>query len=121
VAQGGTHANVTVDAIGPETFTYRELVRAIGAAIGKPRPIISVSPILGYAIGSLMGVLVGDVVITKAEIEGLIGDLLYVSSPPAGPTKLSEWARGHSSTLGLRYSSELARRRDRKHEYGSRA
>jgi uncharacterized protein YbjT (DUF2867 family) len=117
VRQGRVRANATIDAIGPETFTYRELVRTIGEAIGRPRPIISVPPILGYAVGSLLGLLLGDVIITRPEIEGLMADLLYVSSPPAGSTRLSEWARAHSSTLGVRYSSELARRRDRKQEY----
>jgi NADH dehydrogenase len=76
-----------------------------------------VPPVLGYAVGSLLGALLGDVIITRPEIEGLMADLLYVSSPPAGSTRLSEWARAHSSSLGVRYSSELARRRDRKQEY----
>jgi hypothetical protein len=117
VAQGRSQANVTIDAIGPETFTYRDLVRTIGEAIGRSRPIISVPPILGYAVGWMLGLVLGDVVITRPEIEGLMADLLYVSSQPAGSTKLSEWARAHSATLGLRYSSELGRRRDRKQEY----
>lgn len=48
-----------------------------------------------------------------------MANLLYVDSPPAGHTKLSEWARRHASTLGLRYTSELARREDRVSEYHS--
>ncbi len=119
VTQGSGRENVTIDAVGPETFTYRELVRTIANAIGKPRPIISVPPMLGYAIGSLIGALVGDVIITRPEIEGLMADLLYVASPPVGTTKLSDWARAHSSTLGASYASELARRRDREQDYRS--
>jgi uncharacterized protein YbjT (DUF2867 family) len=118
VAQGTERANVVVDAIGPETFTYRELVRTIGQAIGMPRPILSVPPALGFSVGWILGKILGDVVITKPEIEGLMADLLYVTSPPTGSTKLSEWARAHASTLGLRYHSELGRRRDRTREYG---
>jgi uncharacterized protein YbjT (DUF2867 family) len=117
VAQGRAQDTVTIDAIGPETFTYRELVQTIGNAIGRPRPIISVPPILGYAVGWTLGFVLGDVIITRPEIEGLMADLLYVSSPPTGSTRLSEWARAHSATLGLRYSSELGRRRNRKQEY----
>ncbi len=118
VAQGTERANVVVNAIGPETFTYHELVRSIGQAIGKPRPILSVPPALGFGAGWILGKLLGDVLITKPEIEGLMADLLYVESPPTGSTKLSEWARAHASTLGLRYHSELGRRRNRKREYG---
>ncbi|HEY4581011.1 MAG TPA: NAD(P)H-binding protein [Candidatus Acidoferrales bacterium] len=119
VAQGRARANAIIDAIGPETFTYRQLVRTVGEAIGKPRPIISVPPGLGYGIGWILGQLLGDVLITKPEIEGLMADLLFVPSPPAGATKLSDWARAHSSVLGLRYASELARRRNRRQAYRS--
>jgi len=38
VEQGVGEANSTIDAIGPETFTYRELVRTIGEAIGHRGP-----------------------------------------------------------------------------------
>lgn len=112
VREGGGTQNRTIDAIGPETFTYRELVRTIGKIIGKPRPIVSVPPALGHLIGIVMGKLVGDVVITRAEIAGLMAELLCTDSPPAGKTKLTDWARAHADTLGVRYASELARRTD---------
>jgi len=117
VEQGGGRDNIIIDAIGPETFTYRELVTTIGEIIGKKRPIVSVPPILGFAAGWVVGKLVGDVIITWAEIQGLMADLLYVDSPPSGNTKLTDWAKKHSETLGLKYTSELARRRDRKSQY----
>jgi uncharacterized protein YbjT (DUF2867 family) len=112
--QGRERANAIVDAIGPETFTYRDLVRQIGAAIGKPRPIVSLPPSLGYASGWLIGKLMGDIVITREEIKGLMQDLLCTKSPPAGSTRLTDWARANAATLGQRYASELARRRSRR-------
>jgi nucleoside-diphosphate-sugar epimerase len=39
-------------------------------------------------------------------------------SPPAGATRLSDWAREHAATLGTRYANELTRRRDRRKAYG---
>ena len=54
VEQGQQHENVVIDAIGPETFTYRELVSEIGRIIGKKRPLLSVPPSLGYAAGKLV-------------------------------------------------------------------
>ena len=50
-----------IDAIGPETFTYRSLVRMIGQAIGKNRPLLVVPPFLGYLASKLVGWLKGDV------------------------------------------------------------
>jgi NADH dehydrogenase len=111
VRYGAERGDVTVDAIGPETFTYRELVRTIGTIIGRPRPIVSVPPSLAYWVGRMLGAVTQDVVITRDEIRGLMAGLLYVESPPAGTTALTEWARAHRAELGLRYASELARRR----------
>ena len=61
----------------------------LGRIIGKPRPIIGIPPWLGYQIGRVAGALLGDVVVTREEIRGLMDDLLYVDSPPAGTTKVS--------------------------------
>lgn len=113
VDAGAGRSNAVINAIGPETFTYRNLVATIGRAIGKVRPIVSVPPGFGYAAGWMVGKLVGDVVVTKPEIEGLMSDLLYVDSPPAGATPLSSWAAQHADSLGVRYANEMARRKDR--------
>lgn len=117
VEQGKSRDNVIVNAVGPETFTYRELVERIGQLIGKLRPILPVPPWAGYAVGWLLGKFVGDVVVTRDEIEGLMADLLYVDAPPAGHTALIEWAKTHADTLGRQYTSELARRKDRASAY----
>ena len=119
VKYGKKDQNLIIDATGPETFTYRELVKKIGEIIGTRRPVVPVPPFIGYIAGWIIGKIVNDVMITKEEIEGLMADLLYVDSPPAGSTKLTEWAEKHSGTLGLRYTSELARRTDRESEYKS--
>lgn len=111
VEHGATHKNIILNAIGPETFTYRELVHMLGQTIGHQRPILSVPPGLGYGIGAIMGKMVNDVTITREEIDGLMADLLWVDSPPTGTVKLTEWASQHAADLGKHYASELARRR----------
>lgn len=110
VEQGRKTENVIIDAIGPETFTYRDLVKEIGKAIGKRRPIMPVPPIKGYLLGKLVGFLHQDVTITYDEIRGLMADLLYTDSPPAGKTKLSVWLKENAASVGLRYGNELKRR-----------
>jgi NADH dehydrogenase len=112
VTQGKSRENRIIDAIGPETFTYRELVSAIGTIIGARRPIISVPPWFGYIVGSLISRMQGDVFITREEIDGLMQDLLYTKSPPAGTTKLTAWVDAHANVLGVKYASELARRKN---------
>lgn len=120
VEQGEKKENAIVDAIGPETFTYKGLVREIGRLIGKERPIISVPPALGYLAGTIIGRLVNDVLITREEIDGLMAGLLYVDAPPAGETKLTDWVKSHKDALGSRYASELARRRNRLKGYSGK-
>ncbi|MCP4111655.1 MAG: NAD(P)H-binding protein [Desulfobacteraceae bacterium] len=111
VEQGEKRENIVIDAIGPETFTYKELVQEIGKIIGKKRPIVSIPPATGYVLGNMIGKMVDDVLITRDEIEGLMDDLLYVDSPPAGETRLTTWIKDRSESIGVNYASELARRR----------
>ncbi|MDO9129738.1 MAG: NAD(P)H-binding protein, partial [Anaerolineales bacterium] len=117
VEQGKRRENVVIDAIGPETFTYRDLAHVIREIIGVRRPIISLPPALGYAVGWVIGKLVGDVLITWPEVKGLMADLLCTDSPPAGTTRLTEWVRENRDRLGVHYASELARRKNRRQAY----
>jgi len=68
---------------------------------------------LGYVFGMYVGKLLGDVAITHDEVEGLMADLLYTKSAPAGATRLTDWLKEHSASVGMHYSSELARRMNR--------
>lgn len=103
--------NMILNAIGPETFTYRQLVQTIARIISVTRLIIPMPPSLAYGIGWIASKFLGDVLITRDEIHGLMADLLHVNTPPTGTTRLTDWAREHADTLGLHYASELARRR----------
>ena len=115
----GSGENEVIEAIGPETFTYRELVVRIRSALGLERPIVSVPPGLGYWGCRLVALFVGDVVITREEIRGLMENRLCVDAPPLGTTKLTEWIDQHKDRLGRHYTSELARRVDRLSAYRS--
>ena len=119
VEQAGRHRNEIINAIGPETFSYRELVEMIRAALGLRRPVISLPPELAYWACRGLAWFVRDVIITREEIRGLMEGRLYVDAPPLGTTALTAWIRAHSDTLGVHYTSELARRVDRRSGYRS--
>jgi uncharacterized protein YbjT (DUF2867 family) len=119
VQQGASSANVIVNAIGPETFTYRELAQRIARLIGVRRLIVPLPPLVAYWVGKLISVFTQDVMITREEITGLMANLLYVDTPPTGTTKLTDWISHHADTLGRHYTSELARRRNRAAKYES--
>lgn len=111
VEMGKRNENCIVDTIGPETFTFKEMVEKIGEIIGKKRPIISVPDSIGYLSAFIIGKFLGDVVITKEEIKALRAELLYTDSDPVGKTKFTDWAKGNSNLLGIKYFSELKRRK----------
>ena len=117
VSAGEGTDNVTLDAVGPEIFTFRELVNLLAEVVGRKGPIISVSPQIGFAAARLLGWVLRDIVLTRDEIRALIDDLLVTASPPVGSLRLSAWARENADTLGMRYGNELARRRNRLTSY----
>ncbi len=110
VSHGVGETNVVINATGPETFTYRELVATIGEAIGRPRRTIPLPPWLAYGAAVALGRVLDDVVITRDEIRGLMEGRLYVEGIATGTTALTSWARKHGAGLGQKYASELARR-----------
>ncbi len=107
----------TIDAVGPETFTYRDLVDTIAEIIAVRRPIVRVPPWFGYWVGRCLSPFVKDVIITREEITGLMRGLLDSDAPSTAPTRLTDWARKNRATLGRRYASEVARRVKREAAY----
>ena len=117
VEQGRASGNAVIDAVGPESFAYRELVQTLADILGKRRILMRVPPGLGYLGCRCLGWWMRDVMLTREEIRGLMDGLLDVDSPSTGETKLTTWAAEHAESLGRRYASELARRRDRNEAY----
>ncbi|MBC7104311.1 MAG: NAD(P)H-binding protein [Firmicutes bacterium] len=106
---GGRGDNVTVDAVGPEIYTFEELVRLIAAKLGRRVRLVHVRPEVGLALGRLIGRSVRDVLITEDEIRGLMTELLVSPGPPTCPTRFSDWLERNARVLGTEYASELAR------------
>lgn len=119
VARAARSTNEIVNAIGPETFAYRDLVQTVQRALGLKRLVLGVPPALGYWACRGLGWLLGDVIITRQEIRGLMENRLWVDAPPLGETRLTEWLAAHRDSLGRRYANELARRVDRRAAYGT--
>jgi len=101
--------NEIVDAVGPETFTFEELVRTIAAKIGRSPMVVHLPAFLAYAATSLVGHLMSDTILTWQEYAGLMRGLLAPEGPATGKTPLTDWLASHHAQLGVRYSSEVAR------------
>jgi uncharacterized protein YbjT (DUF2867 family) len=109
VRKATSPAGTTVDAIGPETFTFKELVALIAKKIGKNPRLVKVPPSLGIFCGHILGVFLRDVLLTREELKGLMDEMLTSEQTPNGATKFSDWLEKNKSTVGGCYSSEVAR------------
>lgn len=108
VAGGIRKDSFVMDAVGPETYTYKELVKMVRSAVGSKSLIVRVRPAtLRYAAKAL-GTMLRDVLLTDDEIEGLMDGLLVSNQAPAGRTSLRDWVQSHSRTIGRTYASELS-------------
>jgi uncharacterized protein YbjT (DUF2867 family) len=109
VASAGEPGHITLDAIGPETFTFEELVRRIAARIKPGVRLVHLPPSLGILLGRIIGLGLGDVILTRNELKGLMDELLTSGQTPNGTTRFSDWLESNGDQLGSRYSSEIQR------------
>ncbi len=109
VEMGGQNESVVVDVVGPETFSFEEMVRLIAEKIGRPARLVHLPPSLALWAARALSLLVGDVLLTRDELDGLMSGLLVSSETPRGKTRLSRWLEAHREHIGQRYASELAR------------
>ena len=108
-AGSGSKENLEIDATGPETFTFQELVTLIAETVGSRARLVRLSPRLALWASRLLGYTLGDVVLTRGEIDGLMANLLTSAAPPAGKTRLTDWLKQNAPTVGASYASELRR------------
>jgi len=109
VELGGSRDDTVVDAVGPETYTFDELVSVVRNAVGSRARIVHAPPTVAFALGRAIGRAVGDVLVTRDELRGLMDDLLVSREPPLGETSFHAWVEAHASELGSAYASEVAR------------
>ncbi len=98
-----------IDAVGPDSYTFKEFVQLIGKTIGAPRPVISVPPGLALLAAQFLSLFVGDVILTREEVEGLMANLLVSREPARGKTAFKDWLEQNKSTVGTKYASEIRR------------
>ena len=103
--------NTEIDAVGPEVFTYAEMVKMVRDKVGAKCLVMPSPGWLTYAAGRFLGIFLKDIVLTWDEVKGLSAGLLVSKSaaePPAR-TRLTEWLDENGSELGRRYASEIQR------------
>jgi uncharacterized protein YbjT (DUF2867 family) len=109
VAAGQRDDNETLDAAGPETLPFAELVGVVREAIGTRSRIVRLPPRIALGLSRAIGLAVRDVVLTREELAGLQADLLVSAEPPRGERTFRRWVVDNGALLGRSYVSELER------------
>src|SRR5574339_969913 len=99
--------NYIIDAVGPDIFTFKQMVQLIGEKVGKKRPLIPVPPRLALLAAQLISLFVRDVVLTPEEVDGLMAGLLVSKEPPRGRIRLADWLEENKDKVGTKYASEI--------------
>ena len=64
---------------------------------------------MGHALTQLVGLLKGNLALTRGALDSLGAGLLTSKDAPTGTTRLSDWLAVNVDSLGRRYASELQR------------
>ena len=113
--------NTVLDALGPETYTFEELVKLIAGELNHRTRVVHVAALAAYIATRVAGWLVGDVVLTWEEYKGLMAGLLAPEGTSTGETCLSQWLAANQEHIGKRYASEVARHYARTHPRAAEA
>jgi len=104
----GRSDDVTVDAAGPETFTFREAVELVRTAVGSRALVVNMPPSLSLLAARTMGLFMRDVLLTRDEVDDLQAGLLVTQDPPLGRTRFSDWVAESGGWLGRKYVPEVS-------------
>lgn len=104
-----TERSKTIDAVGPESFTYEAFLRLIARELSRKVAFVHTSPAIGIILGKIIGLFVKDVVLTNDELRGLMANKLTSTQPPNVKTRFSAWLHDNKNQIGNQYTSELNR------------
>jgi NADH dehydrogenase len=99
--------NYVIDAVGPDAYTFRDLVKLVGDTIGARRLLIPVPPRMALLAAQFLSLFVDDVILTPEEVDGLMGNLLVSKEPARGKIAFKDWLFENSDIIGKKYASEL--------------
>jgi len=104
---GARSDTVTVDAVGPESIAFRDLVAAIKKATGSRAVLVPVPGVLIPPMAAGLGLLLHDTLLNADEYRSMAAGMADSDAPATGSVVLTEWIATHGADLGRRYSNEM--------------
>jgi uncharacterized protein YbjT (DUF2867 family) len=109
VTLGAGDDTVTLDAVGPQSVTFREMVDAIRAAVGSRAVVVGAPAPVLFSLSSVLGAALRDTLLTREEYRAMADGLADSAAPATGETVFTEWVAAHGADLGRAYANELDR------------
>jgi NADH dehydrogenase len=109
VSLGARSDDVVVDAVGPQSLAFRELVAAVRTAVRSRALVVGVPGPVLVAASRVLGMVLRDTLLTSEEYYTMAAGLADSDAPAAGETVLTEWIAEHADELGRRYANEIDR------------
>jgi uncharacterized protein YbjT (DUF2867 family) len=100
---------VTIDAVGPQSLPFRQLVAEIRDAVGSRSIIVPVPGVMIPAMASLLNLALRDTLLTADEYTSMASGRADSAGPATGQVAFTEWVHTHGDDLGRHYANELDR------------
>ena len=100
---------ITVDAVGPQSLTFRQMVEEIRDAVGSHSVLVPVPGRVIPAFAAALNLVLRDTLLTGAEYASMAANRADSAEPATGSAIFTVWVHEHGDDLGRRYASELDR------------
>jgi nucleoside-diphosphate-sugar epimerase len=101
--------NATLDAVGPQSPTFRQLVDAIRTAVDSHAIVVRVPGFVLPAMASALSLLMRDTLLTRDEYHAMANGLADSAGPSTGSIVFTDWVAEQGPRLGRVYANELDR------------
>jgi uncharacterized protein YbjT (DUF2867 family) len=109
VGLGARTDTVVMDAVGPQSVSFRELVDAVRAAVASHTVVVPVPGPLLIGLSHALSLALHDTLLTREEYQAMADGLADSGAPPTGNIVFTDWIAEHGAELGRRYANELDR------------
>jgi uncharacterized protein YbjT (DUF2867 family) len=106
---GAGTETVVLDAVGPQSLTFRELVDSVRTGVGSHAAIVPVPARLLTALSGALSLVLRDRLLTREEYQAMADGLADSDAPATGKIIFTEWVADHGAELGRHYANELER------------
>lgn len=109
VELGARTDTAIVDAVGPQSLSFRQLVDTTRTAVGSRAVIVPVPGLLLTSLARALSLALRDTLLTGDEYHAMADGLADSDQPSTGRIAITDWIAQNASELGARYANELDR------------